>query len=344
MDLQTFTTDQFMQLRAYWLEHGVPSEIVNPVITEVGEWNVHLDWQAFWDLPIEELRSALLKALEPVYRLQQAALDLTFETGFNDHGPIHIQQVTDKTWELLRSLHQPVDEQKIGIMAAATHDIGNIVNRKNHSHYSCSLLQIIFKDFPMSEIGERIMKAVNFHDEGSLATVGDLGEWSAAALALVIADKTDVSFKRVSSASNMKEALADIHISLNWLVDMSKTKNEGDTFVWEIYFNPRATNVPEYLDHLLKNSERKWVPDVWQELYRTHNMEYVLAFYAMLLSTYLDRIEMTVEAVFALFADMHTFRLDVVDEERSTTISRVFTREKLQQQLQQIKRMVHKHD
>lgn len=337
------TKEQLKAVRDQLLAKGVHAGLIDPVIDASGAWQVHLSWKDAWAMDAVAMKEFLLESLKPIHMLQQASLDFVNLTGFNDHGPIHITNVTNKTLDILKSLKFEEEILKIAVMAATTHDLGNIINRKGHSMFSCGLIRMTFTDLPDNQQAADVLQAVLFHDEGALGRNTKLEEWVPAALALVIADKTDISYLRVTSSSNKRDALVDAHISLNWLVDESKTFMSMGTYVWQIYFNPGASNVPSYMDQLMKNEQRKWVPEVWQELYRQRHMEYLLPFYATLQDTYLHRVEMTVKAVFVLFPEVNVFRFEVIDEERLMTISRLFTRQDVEKQFDRLKRMVYKN-
>lgn len=149
-----------------------------------------------------------------------------------------------------------------------------------------------------------------------------------ATLSLIIADKTDVNAGRVSSKSNVPEALWDAHTLVNLLTVDSQIGCQARDFVWELHFSPRAeSDEVARFPQLLKASERVWVPQAWQRLYRDYNVEYLFVFHATFLKLYLARLLYAMRAVFALYPDAQGFRLVVEDTERGISLSRVFGRQ-----------------
>ena len=103
---------------------------------------------------------------------------------------------------------------------------------------------------------------------------------------------------------------------------------QGKDFVWELHFSPRAdADEVARFPQLLKDSERVWVPQDWQRLYREHNVEYLFVFHATFMQLYLSRLVYTIRAVFALYPSVQGFRLVIDDSERGISLSRVFSRE-----------------
>ena len=88
-------------------------------------------------------------------------------------------------------------------MAGYLHDIGNLVNREEHSQSGAVMAFTILRDMgmPPEEIAE-ITTAIGNHDEGTGVPVSDI------AAALILADKSDVRRSRVR---NSEEVAFDIH-------------------------------------------------------------------------------------------------------------------------------------
>jgi hypothetical protein len=154
-----------------------------------------------------------------------------------------------------------------------------------------------------------------------------LNELQPATLSLIIADKSDVSFRRISIKSNVPDAIKDAHTLVNLLTADSRIKCQKKNFQREVHFSPKIhPDDTDQLIALLKRAERVWVPDDWQKLYRRDNIEYVFIFHATFLRLYFSRLAFAVHAIFALNAQVETFRLVINDDERGVSLTRLFTR------------------
>jgi hypothetical protein len=173
-----------------------------------------------------------------------------------------------------------------------------------------------------------VLEAVLFHEVEIGLRLTALSGLEPATLSLIIADKTDVSASRVSAKSNVPEAIRDAHTLVNLLTVDSQIGCRGKEFSWELHFSPRAeADEVARFPHLLKASERVWVPQVWQRLYREHNVEYLFVFHATFLKLYLARLLFVIRSVFELYPQVQVFRLVVDDVERGISLSRLFGRE-----------------
>lgn len=101
-------------------------------------------------------------------------------------------------------------------IAGAMHDIGNVVNRKNHGEYGALLANSILEklDVPLED-RVIIMSAIGNHDESTGEAV------DAVSAALILADKTDVRRNRVR---NKDKACFDKHDRVNYAVTNATVK------------------------------------------------------------------------------------------------------------------------
>ena len=60
--------------------------------------------------------------------------------GYTDHGPRHVGYVSKVTSDILRRLGYPERTCELGAVAGWVHDVGNLVNRKNHGAIGATLL------------------------------------------------------------------------------------------------------------------------------------------------------------------------------------------------------------
>ena len=101
--------------------------------------------------------------------------------GYTEHSFRHVTLVAEKAGSILETLGYEARLAELARIAGFLHDIGNLVNRIEHSQSSAlmamSLLQK--RDFPPEEIAP-IISAIGNHDEGTGTPVNE----SAAALIL----------------------------------------------------------------------------------------------------------------------------------------------------------------
>lgn len=130
--------------------------------------------------------------------------------GFTDHSQAHSALVAERAAEILQKLGYSEHEMELAKIAGYMHDIGNVINRKNHGEYGAILANDILKqtDMPLDD-RVIVVSAIGNHDEG---TGGAKDPVSAA---LIIADKTDVRRNRVTEKDNAK---FDIHDRVNYAV------------------------------------------------------------------------------------------------------------------------------
>lgn len=130
--------------------------------------------------------------------------------GFTDHSQAHSGLVAERAADILEKLGYGEHEMELARIAGYMHDIGNVVNRKNHAEYGALLANDILKDTDMPlEDRVIVVSAIGNHDEG---TGGAKDPVSAA---LIIADKTDVRRNRVTEKETAK---FDIHDRVNYAV------------------------------------------------------------------------------------------------------------------------------
>ena len=155
--------------------------------------------------------------------IQQADASLS-ALGFTEHSFAHVSRVAEITGYILETLGYSQREVELAKIAGYLHDIGNLVNRVDHSQSGAVMaFRILDKmGFPAEEIS-LIVTAIGNHDEGTGVPVNAL------AAALILADKSDVRRSRVRTKDT---AAFDIHDRVNYSVTKSELKiNEAHTFV-----------------------------------------------------------------------------------------------------------------
>ena len=134
--------------------------------------------------------------------------------GYTEHSFAHAGIVANNAGYILKTLgfsERYVDLAKI---AAYLHDIGNLINRIEHSQSGAIMAFRILSEMNMdAEEIATIITAIGNHDEGTGVPV------NSAAAALILADKSDVRRSRVRE-SNIPAF--DIHDRVNYSVSSSK--------------------------------------------------------------------------------------------------------------------------
>ena len=161
----------------------------------------------------EEIRTYIRRADESLCAL-----------GYTEHSFAHVCRVAQTTKYILETLNYSTHDVEIAQMAAYLHDIGNLVNRVEHSQ-SGAIIAFRLLDHlgvPAEDLAT-IVTAIGNHDEGTGVPVNPI------AAALILADKSDVRRSRVR---NEDFATFDIHDRVNYSVSKSQlTVNEDRTAI-----------------------------------------------------------------------------------------------------------------
>jgi len=144
--------------------------------------------------------------------------------GFTEHSFAHVGHVAETAGYILKTLEYPERTVELAKIAGYLHDIGNLVNRVDHSQSGAVMAFRILDNmgFSAEEISV-IVTAIGNHDEGTGVPVNPV------AAALILADKSDVRRSRVRTEDPAK---FDIHDRVNYSVMKSELKiNEAHTIV-----------------------------------------------------------------------------------------------------------------
>ena len=133
--------------------------------------------------------------------------------GFTEHSFAHVMHVAETAGYILQTLGYDDRTIELAKIAGYLHDIGNLVNRKDHSQSGAVMAWSILNDMGCDP-GEMatIVTAIGNHDEGTGVPV------NAVAAAMILADKADVRRSRVR---NKDLATFDIHDRVNYSVKRS---------------------------------------------------------------------------------------------------------------------------
>ena len=136
--------------------------------------------------------------------------------GFTEHSFAHVGLVANRAEYILSEMGYDSHTIELTKIAAHLHDIGNIVNRREHSQSGAVMAFRILDNLDMSpEDIATIVTAIGNHDEGEGEAVNEVSA------ALILADKSDVRRTRVRNSDMTK---FDIHDRVNYSVYESDLK------------------------------------------------------------------------------------------------------------------------
>lgn len=162
--------------------------------------------------------------------------------GYTDHSFAHVMHVARTAGYILETLGFDPRTVEIAKIAGYLHDIGNLVNRKDHSQSGAVMAWSILYSMGC-EPGElaTIVTAIGNHDEGTGVPV------NAVAAAMILADKSDVRRTRVR---NKDIASFDIHDRVNYSArKASLTINEEKTqILLELNVDTEYGSVMDYFE------------------------------------------------------------------------------------------------
>ncbi len=165
--------------------------------------------------------------------------------GFTEHTFAHVGLVAESAGYILKTLGYPERDVELARIAAHLHDIGNLVNRIDHSQSGAVMAFRILDNLgmPPEEIA-CVVSAIGNHDEGTGRPVNPVSA------ALILADKSDVRRTRVR---NPDAASFDIHDRVNYSVTKSELKiNENHTLIkLKLAVDTRYGNVMDYFEIFL---------------------------------------------------------------------------------------------
>ena len=134
--------------------------------------------------------------------------------GYTEHSFMHVGRVALDAARILEVLGYDAHAVELVKIAGYLHDIGNLVNRVEHSQSGAVMaFRILDKlGMPAEDIAT-VVTAIGNHDEGTGVPV------NAVSAALIIADKSDVRRSRVR---NSDITTFDIHDRVNYSVEHSE--------------------------------------------------------------------------------------------------------------------------
>ena len=175
----------------------------------------------------------------------KAADDALLALGYTEHSFEHVSIVSHRCAEILTSLGKDQRTVELAKIAGYMHDIGNVVNRVDHSQSGAIMAFRILDKLGMeSESIARIVSAIGNHDEGTGVPTSDISA------ALILADKSDVRRSRVRTDSSLE---TDIHDRVNYSVEESRLviDKEGSTVSLFIEIDTSISAIMDYFQIFL---------------------------------------------------------------------------------------------
>lgn len=166
--------------------------------------------------------------------------------GFTEHSFAHVTKVATTAAYILDTLGFDDHDIETAKIAGYLHDIGNLVNRIDHSQSGAVMAFRILDNLDMDACDiATIVTAIGNHDEGTGVAVNPI------AAALILADKSDVRRSRVR---NRDLATFDIHDRVNYSVVNSKLEinNDKTIITLELEIDTEISSVMDYFEIFLK--------------------------------------------------------------------------------------------
>ena len=165
--------------------------------------------------------------------------------GYTEHNFAHVTKVAVDAAYILETLGYSEHDIELAKIAGYMHDIGNLVNRVDHSQSGAIMAFKILTDLGFEpEDVATITTAIGNHDEGDGVPV------NAISAALIIADKSDVRYTRVR---NTDLPSFDIHDRVNYSVKKSSIKINGDKTLLKLKLevDTKVSSVVNYFEIFL---------------------------------------------------------------------------------------------
>ena len=166
--------------------------------------------------------------------------------GYTEHSFAHVTHVAAMAGYLLETLGYDAHTVELAKIAGYLHDIGNLVNRIEHSQSGAVMaFQILTSLGFGAEDVATIVTAIGNHDEGTGVPV------NAVAAALILADKTDVRRNRVRGRDRTK---FDIHDRVNFAAISSVLHMDRDKrqITLDIQLDDEICSVLDYFEIFLE--------------------------------------------------------------------------------------------
>lgn len=175
----------------------------------------------------------------------QRADESLLALGYTEHSFAHVARVAEGVKYILETLAYDEHQIEVACIAAYMHDIGNLVNRVEHSQSGAIMAFRILDRMGMeAEDLATVIAAIGNHDEGTGVPVNPI------AAALILADKSDVRRSRVR---NRDVSTFDIHDRVNFSVTDTELKIDDahENIILSITIDTKYSSVMDYFEIFL---------------------------------------------------------------------------------------------
>ena len=176
----------------------------------------------------------------------QKADESLINLGFTEHSFAHVGLVAANSKYILETLGYTPREVELVQIAAYLHDIGNLVNRIDHSQSGAVMAFRLLDHLHMDPLDiAEVVTAIGNHDEGTGTPVSPM------AAALILADKSDVRRSRVRNQDISK---FDIHDRVNYAAERSELTLDPErrTVTLSLGINTEFCAVMDYFEIFLE--------------------------------------------------------------------------------------------
>lgn len=330
--------------------------------------------QDVYSLSLTELQEVLEERLTPLYTLSNLSLNSEFRYGFNRHGlEDHIRVIAQRTVQLLKDLGCDEMTQKLGMIMAYGHDLGNVFTRKFHSLASPYLLEKYVPELSQNaEHWALIIQGIELHNEPVMAafvaaqmqngkTKDEVyKELHPTITALIAADKTHIDPARISDkAQKILDALnADDHVEINlllktlyagiqekgvytWKMEKQRTMStkQNDAFITLVESLPQSNCVNECI-----TTWGQPTSGYTHEQHKKNNILHLDTLDAGIWAIYEQRVFLAIDCLLSE-PQINEVRIEIMDSELDKAgqfISHVFTRENKEQKMKALREVARK--
>lgn len=160
--------------------------------------------------------------------------------NYTEHGLRHVGYVARTAHMILTKLGYDAKTAELARIAGYIHDVGNMINRKNHGITAATLVYPMLRDMgmPLDDVCE-ICSAVGNHEEEIGWVVNPI------AAALIIADKSDAHRTRVK---RLNQHFDDIHDIVNYSIRKNIVLVDSERKIISVkFYMDNSSSVMDYL-------------------------------------------------------------------------------------------------
>ncbi len=175
----------------------------------------------------------------------QKADESLMALGYTEHSFPHVMRAAEDAARILSTLGYDDHTVELAKIAGYLHDIGNLVNRVDHSQSGALIAFRMLDKLGMDPCDiATVVTAIGNHDEGTGVPVNPV------AAALIIADKCDVRRSRVR---NSDQSTFDIHDRVNFSAERSEVivSDDKSSICLSLEIDTEISSVMDYFQIFL---------------------------------------------------------------------------------------------